>query len=150
MAVSENDVRHVAALARLGVPDERLPALARELSAILGHMEALGRVKTIDHDPVHGVGSGGMPLRADGGEPYALARPREDFAPSTRDGFFLVPRLATHADAGAAEESWARPRRRGSARRRWPARCAPAARRRSTRCAPPARGARSSTSVRRG
>ena len=105
MAVSEDDVRHVAALARLGVPAERLPALARELSGILGHMEVLGRVKTFDREPVSGVGSGGMPLRADGGDAYALERAREDFAPATRDGFFLVPRLSTHADAGAAEES---------------------------------------------
>jgi aspartyl-tRNA(Asn)/glutamyl-tRNA(Gln) amidotransferase subunit C len=105
VAVSEDDVRHVAALARLGVPAERIPALARELSGILGHMTALGRVKGFDHQPVSGVGSGGMPLRADGGDSYPLERSREDLAPAMRDGFFLVPRLSTHADAGAAEES---------------------------------------------
>jgi hypothetical protein len=39
-----------------------------------------------------------MPLRADGGEQLRLARPRERFAPDMRDGFYLVPRLATHED----------------------------------------------------
>jgi aspartyl-tRNA(Asn)/glutamyl-tRNA(Gln) amidotransferase subunit C len=39
-----------------------------------------------------------MPLRTDGGPAYPLAHPREDFAPETRDGFFLVPRLSTHQD----------------------------------------------------
>ncbi len=104
MAVSDDDVRHVAALARLGVPDERVPALARELSGILAHMDVLARARTRDAEPVAGVGTGGMPLREDGGAPYELARPREAFAPATRDGFFLVPRLATHTDAGAQAE----------------------------------------------
>jgi hypothetical protein len=37
-----------------------------------------------------------MRLRADDGAQYPLARQREEFAPSMRDGFFLVPRLSTH------------------------------------------------------
>jgi hypothetical protein len=34
------------------------------------------------------------------GTSVPLAVPREAFAPEMRDGFFLVPRLATHEDAG--------------------------------------------------
>ena len=49
---------------------------------------------------VTGVGAAGTPLRVDGGNQVPLARPREAFAPAMRDGFFLVPRLATHEDAG--------------------------------------------------
>jgi aspartyl-tRNA(Asn)/glutamyl-tRNA(Gln) amidotransferase subunit C len=41
-----------------------------------------------------------MPLRVDAGPPYPLARPPGSFAPSMRDGFFLVPRLASHEDVG--------------------------------------------------
>jgi aspartyl-tRNA(Asn)/glutamyl-tRNA(Gln) amidotransferase subunit C len=103
VSVSERDVRHIAALARLGLEPERVPELVRELNGILAHMDVLSRVKTSLVEPVVGVGAGGMPLRADDGAPYALARPREDFAPEMRDGFFLVPRLATHVstqDAG--------------------------------------------------
>ena len=99
MAVTEQDVRHVAALARLGLEPGRVPALVQELNGILRHMEALAEVGTKLVDPVEGIGSSGMPLRTDAGPPYALARAREDFAPQMRDGFFLVPRLATHADA---------------------------------------------------
>jgi hypothetical protein len=40
-----------------------------------------------------------MPLRVDTGPPIPLARPPESFAPSMREGFFLVPRLASHEDA---------------------------------------------------
>jgi aspartyl-tRNA(Asn)/glutamyl-tRNA(Gln) amidotransferase subunit C len=43
MAVTFDDVRHIASLARLSVSEERLPALVGELNAILAHMEACRR-----------------------------------------------------------------------------------------------------------
>lgn len=96
MAVSLDDVRHIAALARLEVADDRLPVLAKELSGILAHMDVLQSV-VIDTGATD-ESAPGMPLRADGGPQYPLAAPRESFAPAMRDGFFLVPRLATHED----------------------------------------------------
>lgn len=106
MAVSERDVRHVAALARLGLDEARVPALVRELNGILEHMDALQKVRT-SGDATAGVGAGGMPLREDVGPAYPLAHPRTAFAPAMRDGFFLVPRLATHTGltATAGEEA---------------------------------------------
>jgi len=47
---------------------------------------------------VTGVGAAGTPLRVDVGNQIPLARPREAFAPAMRDGFLIVPRLATHED----------------------------------------------------
>lgn len=100
MAVTELDVRHVAALARIGLDDARVPALVAELNRILEHMEVLRRVKTAaDVAPVAGVGAGGMPLRDDAGPQYPLAHPRSSFAPAMRAHLFLVPRLATHTAA---------------------------------------------------
>ena len=99
MAVTEQDVRHVAALARLGLEPARVPALVQELNGILRHMDALAKVGTKLVEAVEGIGSSGMPLRTDSGPPYPLSQPHEEFAPATRDGFFLVPRLATHTDA---------------------------------------------------
>jgi aspartyl-tRNA(Asn)/glutamyl-tRNA(Gln) amidotransferase subunit C len=98
MAVTFDDVRHIAALARLGVDDARLPALVKELNAILGHMDVLQRVDTsgVAADTTTGVAS--APLRGDNGTQAPLSRPREAFAPEMRDGFFIVPRLATHED----------------------------------------------------
>jgi aspartyl-tRNA(Asn)/glutamyl-tRNA(Gln) amidotransferase subunit C len=101
MAVSEDDVRHVATLARLGLDPERIPTIAAELNGILAHMDVLSKVDTASVGPVTGIGAAGTPLRVDGGNQIPLARPREAFAPSMRDGFLLVPRLATHEDAGA-------------------------------------------------
>ena len=99
MAVTEGDVRHIALLARLGLPDD-VAGLVGQLNSILGHMEVLARVKTTDTAPTEGVGTGGTPLRTDEGPQIPLARERSSFAPSMRDGFFVVPRLATHEALG--------------------------------------------------
>jgi aspartyl-tRNA(Asn)/glutamyl-tRNA(Gln) amidotransferase subunit C len=101
MAVNANDVLHVAALARLAIDPARLPSLVAELNGILAHMEVLEAVEsgrgTWD---VGGTGSS-TPMRSDtSGSPVQLAIPREEFGPLVRDGFFLVPRLATHEDQG--------------------------------------------------
>ena len=94
MSVSLDDVRHIAELARIGVPEDRLPILAREISGILDHLEVLGRV---DLARVGGAAElPATPWRADHGPPVALVRPLPDFAPEMRDGFLIVPRLATH------------------------------------------------------
>jgi aspartyl-tRNA(Asn)/glutamyl-tRNA(Gln) amidotransferase subunit C len=99
MAVTRDDVLHVAALARLALDEESVPRLVRELNGILEHMEVLRKVNTDGVAAAEGVGDGGMSLRTDGGPPYPLAHARDLFAPEMRDGFFLVPRIATHEDA---------------------------------------------------
>ena len=98
MAVSLDDVRHVAALARLGLSDDRARSLVGELNTILEHMDVLSKVDTQGIEPVVGIGAAGTPLRPDAGPPLALARGIDRFAPRTADGFFLVPRLSTHED----------------------------------------------------
>jgi aspartyl-tRNA(Asn)/glutamyl-tRNA(Gln) amidotransferase subunit C len=99
MAVTEGDVRHVALLARLGLPAD-VAGLVRELNGILDHIDVLTKVNTTDVAPTAGVGAGGMPLRTDDGPQIPLARDREDFAPAMRERFFVVPRLATHEALG--------------------------------------------------
>ena len=97
MSVSRDDVRRIAALARLGVPDERIDALVEELSGILDHVDVLAAVPT---PPADGEAAG-MALAPDEPPSVPLARTREDFAPRMRDGFFLVPRLASHDDGAS-------------------------------------------------
>src|SRR3954466_104804 len=99
MAVSLDDVRHVAALARLGLTEDRATSLMTELNTILGHMEVLWKVATSKREPVVGVGADTTPLERDSGPAVRLERPLTDFAPAVRDGFILVPRLATHETA---------------------------------------------------
>jgi aspartyl-tRNA(Asn)/glutamyl-tRNA(Gln) amidotransferase subunit C len=99
MSVTEDEVRHVASLARLGLDETRISTIAAELNGILAHMEVLSKVDTSIVGPVTGVGAAGTPLRVDGGNQIPLVRPREAFAPAMKDGLLLVPRLATHEDA---------------------------------------------------
>jgi aspartyl-tRNA(Asn)/glutamyl-tRNA(Gln) amidotransferase subunit C len=103
MAIGPDDVRHVAALARLAVPERQLPELVAQLNGILVHMDALALVKTTDIPATQGVGDAAMPLRTDIGPPIPMLAPLDAFAPRVRDGFLLVPRLATHEDAGNDE-----------------------------------------------
>lgn len=100
MAVTPNDVRHVAGLARLGIPEAALGTYVQQLNGILGHVDVLQQVDTAGLAGVANDSEVGMPLRDDVIAPVPLARKLADFAPQMADGFFLVPRLATHEDAG--------------------------------------------------
>jgi len=96
VAVTIDDVRHIATLARLGLTDARAAAIVAELNTILEHMDELAKVDTAGVEEAIGVGAEGLPVRDDKGPPFPLARSLDAFAPSVRDGFLLVPRLATH------------------------------------------------------
>ena len=96
MAVSSDDLRRIAALAHLGVEEDRVPELVAQLNTILDHMAVLADVDTDGIEPSVGFGTSGTPLRRDEGRPIPMSRSIASFAPSVRDGFLLVPRLATH------------------------------------------------------
>lgn len=98
MSVSHNDVRRIAELARIAVPEERLESLSKELNGILEHMESLTDVASAGAVNE----SQGMRLAPDVGPSVHLERRPADFAPNSRDGFFLVPRLSTHDSAADA------------------------------------------------
>ena len=99
MAVTREDVQHVAELARLALDEARVPELVRQLNGILEHMDVLSQVNTEGVIGAAGVGDAGLWLREDRGPQLPLHRDRHLFAPSVRGGFFTVPRLATHEDA---------------------------------------------------
>ncbi|MDQ6887690.1 MAG: Asp-tRNA(Asn)/Glu-tRNA(Gln) amidotransferase subunit GatC [Gemmatimonadota bacterium] len=98
MAVSRDDVVHIASLARLALTEGHIPQLVAELNGILAHMDVLGAVDTGGVSLATGVGDAACPLRDDGGVQLPLLRSRDELAPMMRDGFFLVPRLDTHGD----------------------------------------------------
>ena len=99
MAVTHEDVLHIADLARLAVNPSKLDDLVRELNAILVHMDVLREVETgeAEEDNAYtGLPVQSTPLREDTSGPTPMALPLESFAPKTRDGFIIVPRLASH------------------------------------------------------
>jgi len=99
VAVTHDDVRHIAALARLGVSPSRLDDLVRELNGILAHMEVLAQVNTEEiegESSSTGLPAASTPLRSDSSGPIPMLRSLESFAPEVRDGFIIVPRLESH------------------------------------------------------
>jgi DNA mismatch repair protein MutH len=94
-AQADAAMHEAASRARVAVAPERKADLAawfgNELATISG---ALGGARSGPDRVAVGVGAGGMPLRSDGGAPYAMARPLALVAPVTRLGYVLVPRLA--------------------------------------------------------
>lgn len=90
MALTPQDVDHVAALARLGISDEERTRFAAQLSGILEHFRALQALNTEHIPPTAQVLDLRSVMRPDVSRPPA---PREDVlanAPRQEDGFFKV------------------------------------------------------------
>ncbi len=109
----EDGVRRLAELAALELTDAEAEALAEELREILGHFEVIrevegGRGETGGHrgtGTARGwLGEDRAPLRPDDPGPDPLGRAPGEDAPGFQDGFFTVPRLASHRGGEGAEE----------------------------------------------
>ena len=92
MSVSKDDVRKVARLSRIAVPDDRIEALAGELTGIMDWIEQLGEVDVEGVEPMTAVVDVQLPRREDevtdgNRAPDILAN-----APLSADGFFVVPK----------------------------------------------------------
>ena len=61
MAVTRDDVAHVAELARIALDESRVDDLVRELNGILSHMDVLRKVDTEGVEPTAGVGDAAGP-----------------------------------------------------------------------------------------
>ncbi len=91
--IGRDEVRHVARLAALEVPDAELPALVEQLQRIVAMVDQLGEVDTSGATAFL-AGPAAVTLREDRLAPEPLAQPPARFAPGFSDGFFAVPRHA--------------------------------------------------------
>ena len=111
--ITAAEARRIAELAGLRPDDDALDRLARDLSDILDHMDAL-RAADIDGVPAFDVAGDRAPLRPD--EPGAdpLDPSPGEAAPGWADGLFTVPRLRSHAaESGESGEGGEGPSGRG-------------------------------------
>ena len=97
MAITKDDVLHVARLARLELTDAEVERMVRDLGRILEHVEELSSVETNDVPPTTTIAVEVAPLRKDEVQPcldhdQALAE-----APRAAGGGFAVP---TFVDEG--------------------------------------------------
>jgi aspartyl-tRNA(Asn)/glutamyl-tRNA(Gln) amidotransferase subunit C len=65
MSVTKEDVRKVARLSRIAVPEERLEQLAGELTGIMGWIEQLNEVDIEGVEPMTSVVAAALPMRED-------------------------------------------------------------------------------------
>ena len=101
MALSREDVAHVAALARLGLTDNELTRMQDQLSSILEHIAALEALDTAAIPPTAQVIALSNVMREDA---VAPSLPREAVlanAPRQSQGFFEVHAVLS----GEAEET---------------------------------------------
>ena len=91
--ITRDQVRHVAALARLSFTAEEEKRLELELSAILSYVEKLNELDTATIEPTAQVGEAGTPFRDDlvtnQPDPEAMLAN----APAREGRFFRVPRI---------------------------------------------------------
>ena len=92
MSVTKDDVRKVARLSRIAVPEDKLETLAGELTGIMGWIEQLNEVDIDGVEPMTSVVEAKLPMREDvvtdgGKQDQILAN-----APKSDEGFFVVPK----------------------------------------------------------
>ena len=93
MPITEQQVRHVAKLALLDLPDSELSATARQLDAIVGYVEQLSQVDTTGVEPIANVAGLVNVLRAD--QPGAMlpTAAAMAIAPKHSADAYLVPKV---------------------------------------------------------
>jgi aspartyl-tRNA(Asn)/glutamyl-tRNA(Gln) amidotransferase subunit C len=98
MSVTPEEITRLALLARLPLAPGGADALRADLDAILAHVRTLGALAHRSTQPFAGTGPGYARLRDDGGLPDTMLLTADALAPEWEDGFFIVPRLSSHAD----------------------------------------------------
>lgn len=93
MAISEEQVRHVAMLARLGLSDEQVTELSHQLSDILTQVE---RIQALDLEGVEPTTHAAAVTNVTRSDVVKPCLPREEAlrnAPAQQDGAFLIPKF---------------------------------------------------------
>jgi aspartyl-tRNA(Asn)/glutamyl-tRNA(Gln) amidotransferase subunit C len=93
MSVDENMVRRIANLARIGVTDDEVPALAKELSAIIGFVEQLSELDTDGVKPLTSAVDAKIRGREDVVNDGGYAEDVLANAPEKDDAYFAVPKV---------------------------------------------------------
>lgn len=93
MAIDKDTARRVAHLARIEVQEDRLDALAADLSGILTFMEQLSEVDVDGVEPMTSVTPMRLKRRDDVVTDGGMAERILKNAPDAREGFFAVPKV---------------------------------------------------------
>jgi aspartyl-tRNA(Asn)/glutamyl-tRNA(Gln) amidotransferase subunit C len=89
--ITNDEVLHVARLARLALSEEEIGPMARELSAVLDHIARIGELDLDDVPPTSHVVEVSGALREDEPRPCLPREVALAQAPAVSDDGFLVP-----------------------------------------------------------
>lgn len=98
MSIDGKVVRHIAALARLHVEEDRIDRIAAEMSDVLEYAERLQQLDLSGSEPT-ALAPAEAPLREDA--PNGRRLSNEDAlraAPAAEEGFFLVPPIVENVE----------------------------------------------------
>ena len=93
MALTPDKISSLAHLARLGIEPDALAPLADDLSNVLDLVEQLQAIDTDGVEPMAHPASASLWLREDEVTESDQRDTLQAPAPSTQDGYFLVPRV---------------------------------------------------------
>ncbi len=93
MAITIQDVEHIAGLARLGFSDAEKEKFTRHLNEILAYMEKLNELDTSDVEPLSQVLDLTNVFREDAVQPSLSREEALRNAPDKTEEFFTVPRV---------------------------------------------------------
>lgn len=99
MSISREDVLRVAHLAELGVPEDRVDQLVKDIGSIVEYVSRLNELQVDADGPAFLPGPQQVRLRPDEVVRYPLVRSPAEMAPEFIDGFFIVPRLEAMDDS---------------------------------------------------
>ena len=93
MPIAEKDVRHIASLAKLAVPDEKMDMFCSQFQSILCYMECLNSIDTTNVEPLYSPVERPILLREDKAE--RTAKPGEVLANAAErhETFYAVPKI---------------------------------------------------------
>ena len=101
--IRPEEVREIAALARLRLDDDEVARMTQDLDAILGYVAALRELDTASVEPMTHAVPFDCPLRADDPRPPLSADEVLANAPRREGTFFQVPRVVPGPGGGGAE-----------------------------------------------
>ncbi len=93
MAISEEQVRHVALLARLALTDEQVAALGEDLNSILGHIDSIQQLDLEGVEPTAHPLETVNSMRADVPRPTLPRELALRNAPDTDGTAFVIPQI---------------------------------------------------------
>src|SRR5262245_43638002 len=95
--IQREEVREIAALARLALREDEVDRMTQDLDAILGYVETLRSLDTASVEPMTHAVPFDCPLRADAPAPALPADEALRNAPRREATFFQVPRIVPAA-----------------------------------------------------